>query len=637
MSDPIQHECGIVLIRLKKPVSYYQEKYGTPLYGFNKLFLLMEKQHNRGQDGAGIGCTKLDMPIGEPIMFRERSNNRNALTKIFQGQLDKYDKMVKQGDIHPEFAQTVKRNFEHGGELLVGHLRYATSGSLLEKACHPYYRRSNWPTRSLMLVGNFTMTNTEQLNQRLASRGQHPVFDTDTQVVLEEIGFFLDEAHNDIFHSLSGDGLEGQEIYQQIRRKLDPAEIVRQAAKHWDGGYALAGMIGNGDAFALRDPNGIRPCYMAEDDEIIAFASERVPLITALNKDESEIKEVEPGKVVVIKADGTVKTERFAKEKKRTSCSFERIYFSRGNDPQIYRERKALGAAMAEQILWSINHEVEDAVFTYIPNTAEMAYFGLMERLHAMNREMAAQRIKDDLARGDLTPERIDDIMGRSAPRGEKIAIKDIKLRTFISEESSRAQLVSHVYDVAYGVVKPTDNLVCIDDSIVRGTTLKESILKMLSRTNPKKIVVASTAPQIRYPDCYGIDMSELGKFIAFQAAIALHKQHGSEDVILDVYQDCCDQASQPRSRLVNHVRRIYEPFTDEQISQKISELVRPRDIAWEGDIEITFQTVDALHQASPRHTGDWYFTGEYPTPGGYYVLNQAFINYYENRRGRSY
>lgn len=637
MSDSIKHECGIVLIRLKKPLSYFQEKYGTPLWGFNKLFLLMEKQHNRGQDGAGIGCTKLRMPVGEQIMFRERSSTRNALSDIFNGQLKNYDAMVQSGDIHPEFAKTVKRNFDFGGELLIGHLRYATSGNTQERACHPYFRRSNWPTRTMMLVGNFTMTNTHELHDRLAARGQHPVHDTDTRVVLEEIGYFLDEAHQSQYERCVEQGLEGSDIYDEISRQLDPADVARKAAAYWDGGYVLSGIIGNGDAFIMRDARGIRPCYYTEDDEMIAFASERVPLLTALNKRVKDIKELEPGTITVIKSDGTVRNERFTAEAKRSACSFERIYFSRGNDVNIYSERKALGAALSDPILWSINHDVENALFTYIPNTAEMAYFGLMGKLHSMNRELAARQMSEELSAGTLTSDRISEILGGAGPRGEKIAIKDIKLRTFISEESGRAQLVSHVYDVAYGVVKPTDTLVCIDDSIVRGTTLKESILKMLSRTEPKKMVIASTAPQIRYPDCYGIDMSQLGKFIAFQAAIALHKEMGSEDTILDVYQDCCDQAHRKPADMVNHVKRIYEPFTYAQISKKISELVRPSDIEWDGEIEIIFQSVEDLHKACPRHTGDWYFTGEYPTPGGYAVLNKAFINYYENRSGRSY
>ncbi|MEM9025679.1 MAG: amidophosphoribosyltransferase [Verrucomicrobiota bacterium] len=637
MSDSIKHECGIVMIRLKKPLSYFQEKYGSPLWGFNKLFLLMEKQHNRGQDGAGIGCTKIGMPVGEQIMFRERSSDRNALSKIFNFQLKRYEDMVSSGDIHPEFAKTVKLNFDFGGELLLGHLRYATSGDTEERACHPYYRRSNWPTRTMMLAGNFTMTNTNELHERLAARGQHPVFDTDTRVVLEEIGYFLDEAHNEQYKKCVAAGQKGSGIYDTISRELDPAEIARKAAAYWDGGYVLSGIIGNGDAFVMRDARGIRPCYYTEDDELIAFASERVPLLTALDKRVGEIHELEPGTITVIKSDGSVKNERFAPEAQRSACSFERIYFSRGNDVNIYRERKALGAALSDQILWAINHDVDHAIFTYIPNTAEMAYFGLMGKLHSMNRELAGRRLVEELKAGTLTEGRIADILGNTGPRGEKIAIKDIKLRTFISEESGRAQLVSHVYDIAYGVVKPEDTLVCIDDSIVRGTTLKESILKMLSRTEPRKIVIASTAPQIRYPDCYGIDMSQLGKFIAFQAAIALHKEKGSEETVLDVYQDCLDQAGKEPSELVNHVKRIYDPFTDSQISKKISELVRPSDISWKGEVEIIFQSVENLHQSCPRHTGDWYFTGDYPTPGGYAVLNQAFINYYENRSGRSY
>jgi amidophosphoribosyltransferase len=636
MSDPITHECGIALVRLLKPLAYYQEKYGTPLWGFTKLFLLMEKQHNRGQDGAGAACVKLDVGAGEPFMFRERCVKANPLDKIFRVLLAQYEERKAAGDIHPEFAATVKEHFDFGGELLMGHLRYGTSGGYNLSACHPYFRRSPWPTRNLALCGNFNMTNTAELNDSLRAMGQHPIFATDTQALLEKIGFFLDEEHEDLFRSLRGTGLTGEEMSRRISHELDLTRVLTRSAQKWDGGYTLCGLIGNGDAFVARDPSGIRPCWYFQNDEVIAFASERAPLMTVFDLAAQEVKEVAPGHVVVIKADGGVKENPFTAPLPRTSCSFERIYFSRGNDVDIYRERQALGGKLATQVLTSIGNDWANTVFSFIPNTAEVAFYGLMSALRTRRRDEVKAAILSAAAEGKLTEATLDDLILRNWPRGEKVVSKDIKLRTFIGQESLRNQLASHVYDITYGSVKAgTDNLVCVDDSIVRGTTLRKSILRILARLEPKKIVIASTAPQIRYPDCYGIDMAELGKFIAFEAAIALLKERGQADVIAEVYR-LCDEAVK-RGDSVNHVRKIYEPFTPEDISKKIVERVRPKDGGWKGDIEIIFQTIENLHAAVPAHTGDWYFTGKYPTPGGYRVVNQAFLNYYEQHEGRPY
>lgn len=638
MSDPIKHECGIALVRLLKPLQYYEQKYGSPLYGFNKLFLLMEKQHNRGQDGAGIGSVKLNVPAGQPYMFRERSIDSNSLAKVFGRQMRIYQQRIKSGEIVPEFAQTVKDHFDFGAEIVMGHLRYGTSGAYSKSSCHPYFRKSNWPTKNLMVMGNFNMTNTEELNRQLMQRGQHPIFDTDTQTILEEIGYHLDEQHDDRYRELRDQGVPGDQIPQIISDRLDIPAILREAAKVWDGGYTIVGMVGNGDCFIFRDPHGIRPAHVFMNEEVIAFASERVPLLTGFDDSRIEdVKEVPPGHVLVVKNDGTVHSERFAEETARTSCSFERIYFSRGNDPDIYRERKALGAALAPRVVASIGGDVQHAVFGYVPNTAETAYYGLLDALRVHRRHEVRNAVWEAHEKGELTPDLLDELILGGWPRAEKIAIKDIKLRTFIAQEKGRNQLVSHVYDISYGVVKPEDALVVVDDSIVRGTTLKRSILKILSRTNPRKIVIASTAPQIRYPDCYGIDMSELGKFIAFQAAVSLLKERKMDDLLREVYERCLEEQAKPGPDAVNHVRAVYEPFTAEEISARIAKLVYPKDIPWRGEVEILYQSIEDLHEALEEHSGDWYFTGNYPTPGGTGVANRAFIHYYEDRKGRTY
>ena len=638
MSDPIKHECGIALIRLLKPLKYYYDKYGDPIYGFHKLFLLMEKQHNRGQDGAGIGAVKIGVPAGQSYIFRDRSAKSNGLSQIFKNQFESYADKVKKGVIHPEFIDTVKSNFDYAAELLIGHLRYGTSGAYQKSSCHPFFRKSTWPARNLMLVGNFNITNTAELNGELIERGIHPVFSTDTQAILEEISFQLDIEHGEIYRELRDEGVAGADILRMMNERLSPMRIVSNAATTWDGGYTIAGAIGNGDAFVLRDANGIRPCYYYKNDEIVAFASERVPLMTVFEADADEIAEVTPGNVYVVKCDGTCYEKPYREAGAKKSCTFERIYFSRGNDPEIYRERKALGAALCPKIFESIGRDFKNAIFSYIPNTAEIAYYGMMSGLRVMRR----QAVKDEFMQlvnsgSPITAEIVDKLVMDNWPRGEKIAHKDIKLRTFISQEKDRMQLASHVYDITYGVVSHKDTLVCLDDSIVRGTTLKQQILRILSRTNPKKIVIASTAPQIRYPDCYGIDMSEIGKFIAFQAAIKLLKESGNAEVISDVYRLCVSQKDKPASEMKNYVSKIYERFTDDQITRKVSELVYPKNIEWNGEVEIIFQTIEDLHKSIPSCSGDWFFSGDYPTPGGYKVLNNAFINYYENKEGRSY
>ena len=635
MSDHIGHECGIALVRLLKPLSYYQEKYGTPLWGFEKLFLLMEKQHNRGQDGAGVACVKLDMPPGEPYMFRERSIQPNPLDRVFAMILDRYRELETAGTVHPEFANSVKKNFDFGAELYLGHLRYGTSGGYGISACHPYFRRSSWPTRNLALCGNFNMTNTRELNDSLIAIGQHPIFASDTQAVLEKIGFFLDEEHEDIYRYLRTRDLTGAELSRRISEGLDLARVLTRASQNWDGGYAIAGLIGNGDDFVARDPSGIRPCHWFQNDEVIAFASERAPLMTVFDLAVEQVREVEPGHVIVVKKSGTLTSSAFTAPLPRTSCTFERIYFSRGNDLDIHRERKALGAGLADQVLASVGHDWTNTVFSFIPNTAEVAYYGLIAELHERRRAEVKSAIMAASADGKITEALLDELILHNWPRSEKVVSKDIKLRTFLGQETMRNQLASHVYDIAYGSVKPGDNLVCVDDSIVRGTTLRKSILRILGRLQPRKIVIVSTAPQIRYPDCYGIDMSEIGKFVAFEAAVELLKERGQASVLEEVYRLCHEEVAQGGA--VNHVRKLYEPFTPEEISAKIVERVRPKSIDWQGEIEIIFQTIENLHAALPGHTGDWYFTGKYPTPGGYRVVNQAYVNYYERAAGRSY
>ncbi len=636
MSDHLNHECGIAVVRLRKPLAYFQDRYGDALWGFRKLFLLMEKQHNRGHDGVGIGSAKLNMQKGQPYIFRRRDSSRDSLANLFRLELKQVNKLARAGALKLDDPEALKQRFDFAGEVLVGHLRYGTSGEFDSGSCHPYLRRSNWPTRTLMVMGNFNMTNARALNEQLIERGQHPVFGTDTQTVLEEVGFHLDEAHTDIYRRLRDEGVPGQEIPQRISEELDVSRIVSESAVGWDGGYAICGVIGNGDVFVMRDPHGIRPCHRLITDEVVAFASERVPLMTVFEASEQEVEELKPGVVATIKSDGGISEERFAPSVKKQHCSFERIYFSRGNDPAIYQERKAMGAALTEQVVESIDGDFGAAVITFIPNTAETAWYGLMDGLRQYRRDRVRANILEAARSGDLDEDLLNHHIMDNWPRGEKIAHKDIKMRTFISQEKGRAQLVSHVYDITYGVVGEDDTLVALDDSIVRGTTLKTSILKILGRTNPRKIVICSTAPQIRYPDCYGIDMSELGKFIAFQAAVRLLERDGRQSLIEEVHKACIEELRKPWSEMQNCVKRIYEPFSAEEISSEISRMVFPEN-GWQGEVEVIFQTIGNLHDSLQESCGDWYFTGNYPTPGGYATVNAAFVNWRDGVSGRSY
>ncbi len=637
MSDPLQHECGIAFVRLKKDLGYYLQRYGTCLWGFQRLYLLMEKQHNRGQDGVGIGCVKLNMPLGQPYLFRERSADRDSLIGVMEDQFRELRKRERKGYLDPQDPESFKNHFDFGGEVLLGHLRYGTSGTFGSGGCHPYVRRTNYPTKTLMVAGNFNMTNARDLNHHLIGRGQHPVFDTDTQTVLEEVGYHLDEAHDEIFRRERDKGTPGPDIPSIISDELDLVAILSKCAEIWDGGYTIAGTVGNGDAFVLRDPSGIRPCFYYEDDEVIAFASERVPLMTVFNADIQSVRELPRGHVAVMKRCGDFKVSQYAEQKPETPCSFERIYFSRGNDPEIYRERMRLGSNLVPQIIKRIDADLDKTVFSFIPNTAEIAYYGLMHGLRMLRRDQVKEEILAAAKAGELDEATIDKLVLKSWPRGEKIAHKDIKLRTFIAQEKGRNQMVSHVYDVTYGQIREGENLVVLDDSIVRGTTLKDSIIKILSRLNPKKIVIASTAPQIRYPDCYGIDMSELGKFIVFKAAINLLERRGMHNRITDVYYQCREELKKAPGEMRNPVKAIYEPFTEEELSAEVSRLVTPEDIPWKGEVEVVFQTVEGLKEAIPRNNGDWYFTGDYPTPGGYKVVNQAFVGFHDKTGERPY
>jgi amidophosphoribosyltransferase len=637
MSDSLRHECGIALVRLTKDLKWYQEKYGSPLHGFNQLFLLMEKQHNRGQDGAGIGCVKIGAENGEAFLFRDREIGAQGLTQIFTRQIKTYADQVREGVIVPEFPETVKRHFDFGGEVLLGHLRYGTSGNFDSVSCHPYARKSIWPTRNLLVAGNFNLTNTSDLNSSLTERGAHVIYSTDTQSILEEIGFWLDEEHDRLFKAFKDQGLSGMAVQGEISKHLDVGNVLRKAAKNWDGGYAIAGLIGNGDSFVLRDPNGIRPCWYVRTEDLFAVASERVALMTIVGVAQEDVQELPPGHALIMKADGRHSVEVVHAPGERRHCSFERIYFSRGNDPEIYAERKALGAALADEVLALIQDDHQHAIFSYIPNTAEIAWYGLMEELRLRRRSQVRRQLIEAQRAGKLDEATIDRLVLGGWPRGEKVAHKDVKLRTFISQEKNRMQMASHVYDISYGTVKEGDTLVCVDDSIVRGTTLRQSILRILARPNPKRIVIASTAPQIRYPDCYGIDMSEMGKFLAFQAAVALCKDRGMGDLLREVYEDCAAQAKLPTTELRNHVKRIYDAFTEQEIAAKAAELVYPVKSGWKGELVLVFQKIASLHRACPTSRGDWYFTGDYPTPGGLGVLNRAYMNYWEKREGRAY
>ena len=552
-------------------------------------------------------------------------------------QIKSITKLERQGRLDPVDPESFKRNFEFGGEVLLGHLRYGTSGTFGEGGCHPYVRRTNYTTKTMMVLGNFNMTNARDLNHHLIDRGQHPVFDTDTQTVLEEIGYHLDEAHDAIYRRERDKGTPGKEIPAIIAEEIDISRILRKCGEIWDGGYSIAGVIGNGDAFVLRDPTGIRPCFYYEDEEVIAFASERVPLMTVFNAPIEAVKELPAGHVGMMDHRGGLEIREFATPREQYPCSFERIYFSRGNDPDIYRERMKLGENLVPRVFERSEDDFDKTVFSFIPNTAEIAYYGMMHGLRKLRRDQVKAEIVKAAAEGLLDEDAIDKLILKSWPRGEKIAHKDIKLRTFIAQEKGRDQMVSHVYDVTYGQIAPDETLVVIDDSIVRGTTLKDSIIKILSRLNPKKIMVVSTAPQIRYPDCYGIDMSHLGKFIVFQAAVNLLERDGKHNLLTDIYFQCIEELKKPVEEMTNPVKAVYEGFTQEEISAEISRMVTPEDIPWKGEVEVIYQTVEDMHDAIPVHKGDWYFTGNYPTPGGYKVVNQAFVGYMDKSGERPY
>ncbi len=633
MSEQIKHECGIAMLRLLKPLEYYQEKYGNA-WALNRMYLLMEKQHNRGQDGAGLANVKFDTKPGEQYINITKSNSSKPIQDIFAEAFKDMRLLQKEEPEKAEDINWLEHNARFTGELFLGHLRYGTFGKNELENLHPFLRENNWKTRNLVLAGNFNLTNIDEMLDKLISLGQHPVKVADTAIVLEKIGKFLDREVETLFKQYKQQGLTNIEISERIAENLDIETILSSAAKKWDGGYVMAGLIGHGDAFVLRDENGIRPCFYYCNDEIAVVASERPAIMTTFNVPLSEVKELEPGSAIIIKRNGKISVSRIKQPSpKPAKCSFERIYFSRGTDADIYEERKALGKLICPRVLQAIDYDIKNTVISYIPNTASVAFQGMAE---AFTDYANQQKIKAILANKDnLDEEKLKEIFTLH-PRREYIAVKDVKLRTFITQDSERDDMVAHVYDVTYGQVREyVDNLVVIDDSIVRGTTLKQSIVRILDRLGPKKIVIASSAPQIRYPDCYGIDMSRLGDFIAFNAAIALLKENGQAGLIDEVYRKSKAQENKPKEEIVNYVKEIYAPFTDEQISGKITELVTPDNI--NAKTEVVYNTIESLHKACPYNTGDWYFTGNYPTPGGNKVVNRAFINYYEGNNKRAY
>ena len=633
MSDQIKHECGIALIRLRKPLEYYRLKYGSWQYGINKLYLMMEKQHNRGQDGAGVVGVKVNMSPGQEYIFRHRSIDPNPILDVFAKVFKEFN-YAKQNfpNAFPD-PTWAKSNLPFAGELYLGHLRYGTYGRNSVESTHPVMRQNNWRSRNLALAGNFNLTNVDELFNLLVGLGQFPKGFNDTVTVLEKIGHFLDEENELLFRQYKNEGDANAEISPLIEKNIDIRKVLERASRDWDGGYTIGGIIGHGDAFVVRDPWGIRPAFYYYDDEVVVVASERPVIQTVMNTGWNSVNEIQPGHALIIKMDGTVNEEMVRVPQKRSSCSFERIYFSRGSDRDIYKERKKLGFLLAPTILKAIHNDLQNTVFSFIPNTAETAYLGMMEGIRADLLNWKKEKIH---ALGKtMTEDQIAEIISVE-PRMEKVAIKDVKMRTFIADDISRDDLVSHVYDVTYGVVEnQKDTLVVIDDSIVRGTTLKQSILKSLDRLKPKKIIIISSAPQIRYPDCYGIDMAILGKFVAFEAAITLLKEKGKSAVIDEVYRKCKDQQRLPKEEMVNYVKEIYRPFIDEEISAKIAQLLTPFDC--KAEVEIVYQTVENLHIACPNDLGDWYFTGDYPTPGGNKVVNTSFINYIEGIDGRAY
>ena len=621
MSDQIKHECGIALIRLLKPLEFYQKKYGSKSYGANKMYLMMEKQHNRGQDGAGLATVKIGAKPGEKYIFRERSSAKQPIQEVFTRVNERIND-----------SKESEGNVPFQAELLLGHVRYGTFGKNNIESVHPFLRQNNWTHRNLIVAGNFNMTNNQELFDNLVKLGQHPKSKVDSVTVMEKIGHFLDDAVHKIYKDLKKEGFNKQEASPLIEKRLKVSKVLKKASRDWDGGYAMAGLLGHGDAFVLRDPSAIRPAYYYKDDEVVVVASERPVIQTVFDTTFEEIKELEAGNSIIIKKSGKTLVVPILEKRERKACSFERIYFSRGSDKEIYLERKKLGELLFPKILQSINRDLKNTVFSYIPNTAETSFFGLVQEAQKYISSQAIVKLLEE--KQEISKENLEKLFSLK-PRIEKVAIKDAKLRTFIADDANRDELVAHVYDITYGSIKKTDTLVIIDDSIVRGTTLQKSILKILDRLNPKKIVVVSSAPQIRYPDCYGIDMAKMEDFIAFRAAIMLLKSQGKEDVIDQTYKDCLKELKLPSSKMKNRVSKIYADYSDEDISDQISKILKEKEI--KTNVEVIFQTVESLHSACPKNLGDWYFTGDYPTPGGNKVVNQSFVNYYEGAKKRAY
>lgn len=630
MSDTIKHECGIAFLRLLQPLSYYQQKYGTPLYGLHKLYILMEKQHNRGQDGAGIATIKLNTGPGNRYISRHRSIAQQPIKDIFTYVFNRFKEVSAK---EMEDIAWLKENFAFTGELLMGHLRYGTHGKNAIEATHPFLRQNNWKTRNVVLAGNFNMTNVDELFDQLVALGQHPKEKADTVTVLEKIGHFVDVNNQEIFDQYKTQGYDNRQLSDIIADKLDLGSILHKSAKDFDGGYAMMGFIGHGDAFVFRDPNGIRPAYYYQDDEVVVAASERPAIQTAFNVPLDQVEELPPGHALTIKHNGHIRLQEILPPRTKTACTFERIYFSRGNDLDIYKERKALGYNLTPRILEAVNYDLTNTVFSFIPNTAEVAYYGMINGVEDWLNQHKKDIIQEKGA--SMTEQELDTLL-QLRPRKEKIAIKDVKMRTFITEDNARDELVAHVYDITYGSIQRNiDTLVVIDDSIVRGTTLQRSILSILDRLGPKKIIIVSSAPQIRYPDCYGIDMSKLGDFVAFRAAIALTKERGNEALLQAVYTDAKASLYKPLHTVTNQVKRIYDQFTADEIADKIAEIIRPKHIF--SSVSVIYQTLEGLHQSCPQHTGDWYFSGNFPTPGGNKVVNKAFVNYMEGINERAY
>jgi amidophosphoribosyltransferase len=630
MSDQIKHECGIAFIRLLKPLSYYHKKYGTALYGLNKLFLLMQKERNRGQDGAGVATLKIGVEPGKRYISRHRSNNKDSIEEVFDHIHTQYFNKHKDKLAHPAW---LKDNLPFMGELLLGHLRYGTHGINSIESCHPFLRQNNWISRNLVLAGNFNLTNVDELFETLTNIGQYPKEKSDTVTILEKIGHFLDEEVEDLYYQYKKEGLENPHVNEKLFKNLDVLKILKNSAKDFDGGYVMAGMIGHGDAFVMRDPGGIRPAYYYQDDEVVVVASERPAIQTTFNVHISKIQELPPAHAIIIKNDGRCTVEQFTEKREQTSCSFESIYFARGTDRDIYLERKKLGEEMADKIYDTVNGDLEHTVFSFIPNTAETSFLGLVQGLEKKLNNVKMDLIKE--GKGQLTEEQLKAIMDKNV-RVEKLIVKDAKLRTFIADDSSRDELVKHAYDVTYGIVENyVDTLVLLDDSIVRGTTLKKSIIRIAARLRPKKIIIISAAPQIRYPDCYGIDMSKMNDFVAFRALCQLLRDDKKEHLLHATYARCKENEYLPVEEIQNQVIELYGAYTQEQISKKISEIVTPDDV--EPEVEVIYQTIEGLQRACPKNSGDWYFSGNYPTPGGNRVVNRAFMNFMEGKDKRAY